>query len=54
MHREDSPVREHQQEAETAVEVLADIIWIFHFLAGDGKFSVAMINACVQAWRTHP
>jgi hypothetical protein len=46
MHQDDSPIREHEEEAKTAGEILPGIHRFCH-LAGDEKFSVVMIYAFV-------
>jgi hypothetical protein len=44
MHQDDSPVREHYEQAKTAEEILPGIHRFCH-LAGDEEFSVVMIYA---------
>ena len=45
-YQDDSPIREHDEEAKTAEEILPSIHRFCH-LAGDDKFSVVMIYAFV-------
>jgi hypothetical protein len=46
MHQDDSPIREHYEEAKTADEILPDIRRFCH-LVGDEKFSDVMIYAFI-------